>query len=515
MIREIHYDSLELMEEDQAQFRKKTNKIIVEDEYGGKLLRTRIFSPDNRAEREFTIHNSLDHVNIVKLIRREEDENANLFFIYEYADRGTVYNYLCNVKNQNKYSLKLSWMVQCARALIYMHGMNPKIVHNDLRARHLLLCDNFNTVKIFDFSKATLSHDESKDIRSFGILLWEILVAKSNNDMENDKDMIDALIKLCCCEQPPKMIVIANILEIIYQNSLKENVSWNNLELGEILGMGSFGIVYKARWMTQNGTREIAIKRFLNSNNNEVNQREVRYLRLSKHENIMRFYGTTMDNERRIIIAMEYADGGTLDHFLHHGNRTVSNKGKLNWMLQCAKGVAFLHQQQPIVIHRDLKPQNLLLYNDYRTLKLCDFGTARSLATLSIHCVGTAPYMAPEVSEHELSTEKCDVFSFGILCWEIMIQRKPFAHLYQFGPEAIINRVKQNERPSIDHVEDETGHIKAMIEQCWDMNPIVRPTMKALVAVLSIDPNSYVANNNMINLLQDISDEDFADQAPN
>ncbi|XP_062127896.1 mitogen-activated protein kinase kinase kinase 7-like [Drosophila sulfurigaster albostrigata] len=514
MVRKIHYDSLELNEEDQAEFRKKTNKIIVEDEYGGRLLRNLIFSPDNRTEREFTIHNSLNHVNIVKLIRREEDENANLFFIYEYADCGTVYNYLCDMKNRNEYSLKLSWMVQCARALAYMHGMNPKIVHNDLRARHLLLCDNFKTVKIFDFSKATLSHDESKDIRSFGILLWEILVAKSNNDMENDKVMLDALIKLCYCKQPPKMIVIADILESIYQNSLNENVSWSNLELGEILGQGNFGLVYKARWMTQNGTREIAIKRILN-NNNVANEREVRYLRLLKHENIMRFYGTTMDNEGRIILAMEYADGGTLDQFLHHSNRTVSNKGKLNWMLQCAKGVAFLHKQQPIVIHRDLKPQNLLLYNNYRTLKLCDFGTVRSLASISINLVGTAPYMAPEVSEPQLSTEKCDVFSFGILCWEIMTQRKPFAHLYQFGPHTIINKIRQNERPSIDQVEDETGHIKAMIKQCWDMNPIVRPTMRALVAVLSIDLNSYVANNNMINLLQDISDEDFADQAPN
>ncbi|KAL7741168.1 hypothetical protein ACLKA6_018192 [Drosophila palustris] len=106
-------------------------------------------------------------------------------------------------------------------------------------------------------------------------------------------------------------------------------------------------------------------------------------------------------------------------------------------MLQCAKGVAYLHGLNPKIIHRDLKSQNLLLLDNYRTLKICDFGTLRPLATM-MTVVGTAAYMAPEVyasTQVDLGsdyTEKCDVYSFGIVCWEIMSQKKPFYHAVAF-----------------------------------------------------------------------------------
>ncbi|XP_062121453.1 putative mitogen-activated protein kinase kinase kinase 7-like [Drosophila sulfurigaster albostrigata] len=94
---------------------------------------------------------------------------------------------------------------------------------------------------------------------------------------------------------------------------------------------------------------------------------------------------------------------------------------RIDWMLQCAKGIEYLHKKN--IAHRDLKTQNLLLFNGYHTLKICDFGTVKELVTKNTQDVGTVCYMAPEVynfNVNEKYNEKCDVFSFGIIFWEVV-----------------------------------------------------------------------------------------------
>lgn len=78
------------------------------------------------------------------------------------------------------------------------------------------------------------------------------------------------------------------------------------------------------------------------------------------------------------------------------------------------------------LIHRDLKPPNLLLINDGRILKICDFGTVADKATLMTNNKGSAAWMAPEVFEGSSYTEKCDVYSWGIIFWEVLSREQPF-----------------------------------------------------------------------------------------
>lgn len=125
---------------------------------------------------------------------------------------------------------------------------------------------------------------------------------------------------------------------------------------------------------------------------------------------------------------MEYAEDGSLYKVLHCNPKphyTLAHA--MSWAKQCAEGVAYLHVMRPKpLIHRDLKPPNLLLFNGGRILKICDFGTVKDKATLMTNSKGSAAWMAPEVFEGSTYTEKCDVFSWGIILWEVLSREQPF-----------------------------------------------------------------------------------------
>ncbi|KAM8717203.1 hypothetical protein ACLKA7_003984 [Drosophila subpalustris] len=504
----------------------------------------------------------IKHENIVQFYCAMKNSANKGLMITEYADCGTVYDFLhykgispyqevafthnisrifhWTMGNKDRYapySYKLSWMLQCAKAVAFLHGMTPKIFHNDLRTRHLLLSNNFETLKICDFSTATESDPsnttrsyylnlfaEKTEIYNFGIVIWETFIAKLYNPRVLDaeiSEIINGIISLCCDNYPinrPKMSELVILLDSLYRQVSKIEQSvvyWFDLRLIKpAIGCGAFGEVFKAVWTTKDRTRNIAVKRIRDIDPEVKVEKEVKYWSLVNHENIVKLYGTTKDNEHQTIVVMEYAECGSLYNFLHgerreNTERKVSILGKLNWMLQCAKGVAYLHDLNPKIIHRDLKSHNLLLFNHFCTLKICDFGTVRPLAS-SMTVAGTAAYMAPEVGLGSVYTEKCDVYSFGIVCWEIMSQKKPFYHVEIQDNLVIMNLACKNDRPPIVDVEinDQTKFIREWIQQCWDLDPKKRPTMQDMVVRLGIDPLTY--DGSVKKTLPVISEQDFS-----
>ena len=148
----------------------------------------------------------------------------------------------------------------------------------------------------------------------------------------------------------------------------------------------------------------------------------------------------------------------------------------LTWCLQCAVGVNYLHSLR--IIHRDLKSPNLLLVDRGRTLKICDFGTACDLQTIMTNNKGSAAWMAPEVFEGNTYTEKCDVFSWGIVLWEVLTRRLPFDEIG--GNELrVLWAIHSGQRPP--RIDGCPRDLEKLMQRCWSKDAAVRPTMEGII----------------------------------
>lgn len=238
-----------------------------------------------------------------------------------------------------------------------------------------------------------------------------------------------------------------------------------------LIGSGAFGDVRKAIWHG----KKVAVKEIKEFNRkNETFKTEINLLKNIQHENIIKIYhyNSTMDK-----ILFEYAEGGCLNDVLHTTNVKYTTEHAFNWAYQIAKGISHLHQRNPPIIHRDIKPGNILLQDFCRKIKICDFGTAfnlREQIEKKYYPVGTVRWMAPEVISDQIYTEKCDVFSWAITFWEIISREIPYAELLQ--NQSIMYLVTRlNGRPLL--FEECPQFLEKLIVQCWHESHENRPKM--------------------------------------
>ncbi|GLH12411.1 Putative mitogen-activated protein kinase kinase kinase 7-like [Gryllus bimaculatus] len=257
-----------------------------------------------------------------------------------------------------------------------------------------------------------------------------------------------------------------------------EEIDYHEIQTLEVVGKGSFGIVWKGIWRGI----YVAVKHIDSEAEKKAFAVEVRQLSRVSHPNIVKLYGACTQNP--VCLVMEYAEGGSLYNVLHCRPQPVYTAGHaMSWALQCAKGVAYLHNMKPkALIHRDLKPPNLLLIMGGKVLKICDFGTACDQKTYMTNNKGSAAWMAPEVFEGSNYTEKCDIFSWGIILWEVLSRRKPFDEI---GGSAyrIMWAVHTGERPPL--IQGCPPPIERLMTRCWDKDPSNRPTMEEAVQVMN------------------------------
>lgn len=256
-----------------------------------------------------------------------------------------------------------------------------------------------------------------------------------------------------------------------------EEIDYADIEVEEVVGRGAFGVVCKAKWRG----RDVAIKTIESESERTAFVVELRQLSRVNHQNIVKLYGSCSNP---VCLVMEYAEGGSLYNVLHGAeplpHYTASHA--MSWCLQCSQGVAYLHSMKPkALIHRDLKPPNLLLVAGGTVLKICDFGTACDIQTHMTNNKGSAAWMAPEVFEGSNYSEKCDVFSWGIILWEVITRRKPFDEIG--GPAfRIMWAVHRGTRPPL--IKNLPKPIESLMTRCWSKDPSQRPSMEEIVKIM-------------------------------
>ncbi|MCO5602820.1 hypothetical protein L7F22_056959 [Adiantum nelumboides] len=266
-----------------------------------------------------------------------------------------------------------------------------------------------------------------------------------------------------------------------------------DLEVGECIGEGSSGIVYKG---LHKGHIKVAVKELkgaltLGSKTQGEFRREVLSLMaLCMHKHVVQLFGICLSSAHAICIVTKFMEGGSLLQHLVR-KRSLPTKEIIKFAKDVAKGMHFLHSRG--IIHMDLKTANVFLDEDGHAV-IGDLGVARLVNEKEGGGmeIGTYRWMAPEVCSRAVSglrggstswfSYKTDVYSFGILLWELVTCKLPYV---DYNPvQAAVGVVMHGLRPSIPS--STFPPLRYLIQKCWDQNPTNRPHFSEILQMLGI-----------------------------
>ncbi|CAA0839412.1 Probable LRR receptor-like serine/threonine-protein kinase [Striga hermonthica] len=286
--------------------------------------------------------------------------------------------------------------------------------------------------------------------------------------------------------------------------SLRElQIATNHFNSKNILGQGGFGVVYKG--ILPNRT-VVAVKRLKDpSFTGEMQfQTEVEMIGLALHRNLLRLYGFCMTPEEKLLVYPYMPNGSVADRLRDPGRERPS----LDWSkrmriaLGASRGLLYLHEQcNPKIIHRDVKAANILLDESFEAV-VGDFGLAKLLDPRDSHVTtavrGTAGHIAPEYLSTGQSSEKTDVFGFGMLLLELITGLKPLdarapdGQVHKgmilewvrtlYGEKKVDELVDKHLKGSFNS--DELAKAVELALQCTQSNPEQRPRMSQVLRVL-------------------------------
>ncbi|EOY04477.1 Kinase superfamily protein isoform 1 [Theobroma cacao] len=304
----------------------------------------------------------------------------------------------------------------------------------------------------------------------------------------------DVEIERSLCEEETRSVVVSNgSVTAAQELTVDQNllIDPKLLFIGSKIGEGAHGKVYEGRY----GDRIVAIKVLHRGSTVEERTalesrfaREVNMMSRVKHENLVKFFGACKDP--LMVIVTELLPGMSLRKYLISIRPKVLDfHVALNFALDIARAMECLHANG--IIHRDLKPDNLLLTANQSSVKLADFGLAReeSVTEMMTAETGTYRWMAPELystvtlrqGEKKHYNNKVDVYSFGIVLWELLTNRMPFEGMSNL--QAAYAAAFKQERPSLP--EDISPDLAFIIQSCWVEDPNMRPSFSQIIRMLN------------------------------
>ncbi|CAH8385369.1 unnamed protein product [Eruca vesicaria subsp. sativa] len=320
--------------------------------------------------------------------------------------------------------------------------------------------------------KTIFSDDASRSVRDVNESLIQTLFSKEQDDNDSieshDIHIWNKVLESPMFQNKP---LLPNEECIIDSSTLK---------LGTRVGIGCSAEVFRGTW----NETEVAIKIFADQEVTVENIKdfcnEIFILRhiLYGLVVVIMFHGVCI--KPQLTLVTEYVDKGSLHHLLHWTDeiKNLSWREKINILHDICRGLMYIHGMG--IVHRDLKSANCLLSNDW-TVKLCDFGLSIMMEGTTVNDIvpaGTPEWVAPEVIRNEPLSEKCDIYSFGVIMWELCTLSKPWEGVPK---EKVVNTVA-NEGARLDIPE---GPLAKLIEDCWSEEPEQRPNCVEILTYLA------------------------------
>eukprot|EP01080_Neovahlkampfia_damariscottae_P009206 gene9206-1292_t len=349
-----------------------------------------------------------------------------------------------------------------------------------------------NPIKILNITGCKLSTNppEKKKFNCFKIEFPTQTDLYFQAMSEQDFDAWRKSFLQCGCHTEEKQIDSSIDKVILYKSievSKQKVILPQQLNIGKKIGEGAQGTVYLVE-LDNIPNVQLSIKIFpkkLLTGLNDLTQciNEITILdSVPEHKNVIKFYGVC-EFPDTIGIVFEYCPNGNLIDFISKRKGFVNKTEKIQILLDIANGLHHLHKNN--IMHRDIKCDNILVSDDY-IVKLIDFGLAaknNKKKKLSMK-VGTAVYCAPEVISTTNYTEKCDVFSFGIIMW-ILAHENENPYGEDLFESEILSNIQNDEqfRPKIDEKKVEKGYQRLMM-LCWSQSPSLRPSFSSVIDTL-------------------------------
>ncbi|XP_063500424.1 mitogen-activated protein kinase kinase kinase 9 isoform X4 [Symphalangus syndactylus] len=266
-------------------------------------------------------------------------------------------------------------------------------------------------------------------------------------------------------------------------------IDFAELTLEEIIGIGGFGKVYRAFWIGD----EVAVKAARHDPDEDISQtienvrQEAKLFAMLKHPNIIALRGVCL-KEPNLCLVMEFARGGPLNRVL--SGKRIPPDILVNWAVQIARGMNYLHDEAIVpIIHRDLKSSNILILQKVengdlsnKILKITDFGLAREWhRTTKMSAAGTYAWMAPEVIRASMFSKGSDVWSYGVLLWELLTGEVPFRGIDGL---AVAYGVAMN-KLALPIPSTCPEPFAKLMEDCWNPDPHSRPSFTNILDQLT------------------------------
>lgn len=384
--------------------------------------------------------------------------------------------------------------IQDTLAAVNMSDLNSQSLNDDLLMRkdikveveHLAKLEQLRSAhegNLSPLSSPTSSRDSSGYMSKEG--LQSVFVTQVFSKAKN------VLQQASSVESETKALEDLTSVVAFLEEQESADIPEEDLHFGQLLGKGGFGYVIKAEWA---GT-PVAVKVINSSLQGTLTMSsvlefgaELNTWKGLNHPNVVRLLGTSFNKEKQVIsFVMELCEA-SLNTLLHESlDIEVDNKLVLDVSTGVMRGVKYLHSKS--VIHRDIKPKNVLLnwVGNAWQAKLCDFGMTLAKEesvskTMGGALGGTPMYMAPELLQvPSYLSFKSDIFSFGILLWEILQRKHPYEGV---SLNAVLAAALTGQRPDFERNAKFHAWFYDLMQSCWHQDRALRPTASEVLKAL-------------------------------